>query len=160
LTVRYDRVTYLLNDTPEHRKLIGRYIEVWEYPDGRIELRADGRALSCKQYDRLTEVDQGAVVEHKRLGHVLQVSQVIQAQRDNSRIGKAPSRSHLGVATKVQSRSQGQLVASFSRSSNLSESCVRTGFPGRWRNRLQFRFLDAANDRKPLLANNSHEIEP
>jgi transposase len=108
LTVRYDRVTYLLNDTPEHRKLIGRYIEVWEYPDGRIELRADGHALSCRQYDRLTEVDQGAVVEHKRLGHVLQVSQVIQAQRDNSRIGKAPSRTHLGVATRVQSRSPGK----------------------------------------------------
>jgi hypothetical protein len=35
LTVRYDRVTYLLNDTPEHRELIGRYIEVWEYPDER-----------------------------------------------------------------------------------------------------------------------------
>ena len=55
---------------------------------------------------------------------------------------------------------QVQLVASFSRSSNLSESCVRTGFPGRLRNRLQFRFLDAANDRKPLLANDSHKIEP
>ncbi|MGF6605048.1 transposase, partial [Paraburkholderia sp. GAS448] len=108
LTVRYDRVTYLLDDTPGHRKLIGRYIEVWEYPDGRIELRGDGHALSCRQYDRLTEVDQGAVVEHKRLGHVLQVSQVIQAQRDNSRIGKAPSRTHLGVATRVQSRSPGK----------------------------------------------------
>jgi hypothetical protein len=94
--------------TPGHHKLIGRYIEVWEYPDGRIELRADGQALSCRQYDRLTEVDQGAVVEHKRLGHVLQVSQVIQAQRDNSRIGKAPSRTHLGVATRVQSRSPGK----------------------------------------------------
>ena len=108
LTVRYDRVTYLMDDTPGHHKLIGRYIEVWEYPDGRIELRADGQALSCRQYDRLTEVDQGAVVEHKRLGHVLQVSQVIQAQRDNSRIGKAPSRTHLGVATRVQSRSPGK----------------------------------------------------
>ena len=107
LTVRYDRVMYLLNDTPEHRKLIGRYIEVWEYPDGRIELRADGRALPCRQYDQLTEVDQGAVVEHKRLGQVLQVSQVIQAQRDNRRIGKAPSRTHLGVAVRTQQRQPG-----------------------------------------------------
>jgi transposase len=101
LTVQYDRVMYLLKDTPEHRKLIGRYVEVWEYPDGRIELRADGRALSCRQYDRLTEVDQGAVVEHKRLGYVLQVSQVMQAQRDNSRIGKAPSRAHRGDSTRT-----------------------------------------------------------
>jgi hypothetical protein len=107
LTVRYDRVMYLLDDTPEHRKLIGRYIEVWEYPDGRIELRTDGRVLSCRQYDRLTEVDQGAVVEHKRLGYVLQVSQAIQAQRDNRRIGKAPSRTHLGVAVRTQQRQHG-----------------------------------------------------
>jgi hypothetical protein len=83
---------YLLDDTPQNRKLIRRYVEVWEYPDGRIEIRADGRALPYREYDRLTEVDQGAIVEHKRLGHVLQVSQVIQAQRDNERIGKAPDR--------------------------------------------------------------------
>lgn len=108
LTVQYDKVMYLLEDTPEHRKLIDRYIEVWEYPDGRIELRVDGRVLTCRQYDRLAEIDQAAVVEHKRLGHVLQVSQAIQAQRDNQRIGKAPSRTHLGAPTKGQSRSTGK----------------------------------------------------
>jgi transposase len=102
LTVQYDRVLYLLDDTPENRKLIDRYIEVWEYPDGRIELRADGRVVPCREYDKLTEVDPGAVVEHKRLGHALQVSQVVQAQRDNSRIGKAPSRTHRGDSTRVE----------------------------------------------------------
>ncbi|MGS0979383.1 ISNCY family transposase [Burkholderia glumae] len=102
LTVQYDRVLYLLDDTLENRKLIDRYIEVWEYPDGRIELRADGRVVPHREYDKLTEVDQGAVVEHKRLSHVLQVSQVIQAQRDNSRIGKAPSRTHRGDSTRPE----------------------------------------------------------
>ncbi|MEX3694263.1 ISNCY family transposase [Paraburkholderia sp. BR14263] len=106
LTVQYDRVLYLLDDTPENRKLIDRYIEVWEYPDGRIELRADGRVVPYREYDKLTEVDQGAVVEHKRLSHVLQVSQVIQAQRDNERIGKAPSRTHRGDSTRTE-RKQG-----------------------------------------------------
>ncbi|NHH79625.1 hypothetical protein DRA46_01695 [Burkholderia gladioli] len=101
LTVQYDRVMYLLDDTPENRKLIDRTIEVWEYPDGRIELRAEGRVLPCRQYDRLAEIDQAAVVEHKRLSHVLQVAQAIQAQRDNSRIGKAPSRTHRGDSTKT-----------------------------------------------------------
>ncbi len=47
LTVQYDRVLYLLDDTPSNRKLIHRYIDVWEYPDGRIEVRADGAALPC-----------------------------------------------------------------------------------------------------------------
>jgi hypothetical protein len=107
LTVRYDRVMYLLADTPENRKLIDRYIEVWEYPDGRIEIRADGKVVPARAYDRLTEVDQGAVVEHKRLGHTLQVAQALQAQRDNRRIGKAPSRTHLGAAVRTQQRQHG-----------------------------------------------------
>lgn len=102
LTVQYDRVLYLLDDTPENRKLIGRYLEVWEYPDGRIELRADGRVVPYREYDKLTEVDQGAIVEHKRLGHALQLSQVIQAQRDNSRIGKAPSRTNRGDSSRPE----------------------------------------------------------
>ncbi|WP_433706548.1 ISNCY family transposase [Paraburkholderia sacchari] len=106
LTVQYDRVMYLLDDTPENRKLIRRYVEVWEYPGGRIELRAEGRLLPYREYDRLTEVDQGAIVEHKRLSHVLQLSQVIQAQRDNERIGKAPSRTHRGESTRTE-RKQG-----------------------------------------------------
>ncbi len=101
LTVQYDRVMYLLDDTPANRKLIDRQIEVWEYPDGRIEIRADGRVLPYRQYDRLAEIDQGAVVEHKRLSHVLQVAQALQAQRDNSRIGKAPSRTHRGDSTRT-----------------------------------------------------------
>ena len=42
LTVQYDRVMSLLEDTPANRRLIHRYIDVWEYPDGRIEIRADG----------------------------------------------------------------------------------------------------------------------
>ena len=69
LTVQYDRVMYLLDDAPENRKLIDRYIEVWEYPDGRIEIRADGQVLSCRKYDKLAEIDRGTVVEHT--GHSL-----------------------------------------------------------------------------------------
>jgi hypothetical protein len=32
---------------------------VVEYPDGRIEIRANGTALACRQYDRLSDMDQG-----------------------------------------------------------------------------------------------------
>ena len=31
-----------------------------EYPDGRIELRADGKSLAYEQYDGLQQVDMGA----------------------------------------------------------------------------------------------------
>ncbi|KVU14754.1 ISNCY family transposase [Burkholderia ubonensis] len=107
LTVQYDRVMYLLDDSPENRKLIHRYIDVWEYPDGRIEIRAEGRVLPCRQYDRLSEIDQGAIVEHKRLSHVLQVAQVLQEQRDNRRASGSPSRTNQGVAVRKPDRQPG-----------------------------------------------------
>ncbi|MDF3884931.1 ISNCY family transposase, partial [Cupriavidus basilensis] len=92
LTLQYDRKLYLITDQPEHRSLVHRYIEVAEYPDGRIELWVDGTSLPYVLYDRLSEIDQGAVVENKRLGHVLAIAQRVQAQRDNRRIQAAPSR--------------------------------------------------------------------
>jgi hypothetical protein len=109
VTVQYDRVLYLLDDTPENRRLVHRYIEVWEYPDGRIEIRADGRVLPYREYDRLTEVDQGAVVEHKRLAHAhaLAVAQALQAQRDDRRASGSPSRPNRGIEVRRAERVPG-----------------------------------------------------
>lgn len=107
LTVQYDRVLYLLDDTDANRALIHRDIEVWEYPDGRTQLRAGERTLVCRQYDRLTEVDQGAIVECKRLAHVLELAQAVQAQRDNRSIGTAPSRTHRGAQVRTPRRASG-----------------------------------------------------
>ncbi len=87
---------YLLTDTPQTRAVKGKYIEVYEYPDGRIEVRANGAALPYITYDRLPEIDRGAVVENKRLGHVLQVAQHLQEQRDSRRGLKAPARTNQG----------------------------------------------------------------
>jgi hypothetical protein len=107
LTVQYDRVMYLLEDTVANRKLIHRYIDVWEYPDGRIEVRADGTALPCVPYDRLAVIGHGEVIEHKRLGHALQVAQALQAQRDDRRASGSPSRTNHGVAVRAKERVPG-----------------------------------------------------
>ena len=85
LTIQFDKMLYLLADTPEHRKLVGHYIDVYHYPDGRIEPRANGIALTFTTYDKLSEVNQGAIVDNKRLGHVLQLDQYVQEKRDNTR---------------------------------------------------------------------------
>lgn len=98
LTLQHERVIYLLKDTPAHRKLIHRYIDVYEYPDGRIKLRADGVDLAYERYDRLPQVDTAAIVENKRLGHVLQAAQVMQVQRDDRRKSSTPSRTNQGQA--------------------------------------------------------------
>lgn len=115
LTLQYDKKLYMLEDSAINRHLIGKYIEVYDYPDGRIELRGDGTGpIPYSIYDRLSEVNQGVVVENKRLGHVLQVAQLVQAQRDNRRSRSMPSRSHSGqgpikVKAKPGTKAQRQL---------------------------------------------------
>lgn len=96
LTLQHERRIYLLQEMPDTCALVHRYIDVWEYPDGRIELRADGRTLPYADYDRLSHIDAGAVVENKRLGHALQVAQLIEAQRDDRRRSNGPSRTLAG----------------------------------------------------------------
>lgn len=66
------------------------------------ELWADGTSLPYVLYDRLSEIDQGAVVENKQLGHVLEIAQRVQAQRDNRRIQAAPSRTLTGQRPRQQ----------------------------------------------------------
>lgn len=98
LTLQNDKVIYLLADTPDNRALIHRYIDVYEYPDGRIELRADDINLPYERYNRVAQVDTAAVVENKRLSHVLQVTQLIQAQRDDRHRSNSPSITNTGQA--------------------------------------------------------------
>jgi transposase len=117
LTLQYDKVLYLMEDSPGNRALVGQYVMVYHYPDGRIEPRANGAPLPCIPYDRLSEVDQGAIVENKRLGHVLQVAQIVQAQRDNRRsqslprTGKEPRRRRQEPGKKAQRTLGGSDVA-------------------------------------------------
>lgn len=108
LTLQYDKNMYLLTDTPATRSVMGEYVEVHEYPDGRIEVRANGASLPYTLYDRLSEVNQGAIVENKRLGHVLQVAQIMQAQRDNRRSSSSPARTNQGRPTFQLKRTPGK----------------------------------------------------
>ena len=108
LTLQYDKNMYLLTDTPATRSVMGEYVEVHEYPDGRIEVRANGTSLPYTLYDRLSEVNQGAIVENKRLGHVLQVAQIMQEQRDSRRSSSSPARTNQGRPTFQLKRTPGK----------------------------------------------------
>ena len=97
LTVQYDKVLFLFEDTELNRRAIGKYIEVWHYSDGRKELRLNGTALPYYTYDRLSEIDQRAIVDNKRLGRTLEFIKLFQDKRDNNRsqeikAGDNPSR--------------------------------------------------------------------
>ena len=58
-------------------------------------------------YDRLAAIDQGVVIEHKRLSHALQLAQAIQAQRDNRRASGSPSRTNHGALVQAKERVPG-----------------------------------------------------
>lgn len=90
LTLQYDKRLFVLHDTPQTRALAGRYAEIYHYPDGQIEVRSEGAALPYGILDQLPEVNQGAIVDNKRLGHVLQVAQRMQEQRDSRRSQAVP----------------------------------------------------------------------
>ncbi|WP_447867685.1 ISNCY family transposase [Rahnella bonaserana] len=90
LTLQYDKVLYLLEDNELSRRFQGKYAEVWQYPNGTIELRANGTSLPFTTYDRLGDIDQGAIVDNKRLGRTLQMIKLVQEQRDNTRSQALP----------------------------------------------------------------------
>ncbi|EDZ3588360.1 helix-turn-helix domain-containing protein [Escherichia coli] len=110
LTVQYDKVLYLIEDNEFSRRAIGKYIDVWHYPDGHKELRLNGVSLPYSTYDKLSEIDQGAIVDNKRLGRALEMAQLVQAERDNNRSqsvpsGDGPSRRRKAPTTKKSQRS-------------------------------------------------------
>ena len=113
LTVQYDKMLYLIEDSTASRKAIGKYIEVWHYPDGRKEIRLNGGVLPYSIYDRLSEVDQGAIVDNKRLGRTLELVKMVQDKRDNTRsqavpAGNGPSRRHKEPTKKKPQRALNQ----------------------------------------------------
>lgn len=87
LTLQYDKKLYLLEDNEESRRFQGKYIDVWQYPDGTI----NGTSLPFITYDRLGELDQGAIVDNKRLGRALEMIKLVQDKRDNTRSQALPS---------------------------------------------------------------------
>ncbi len=87
------------------------YIDVWHYPDGRKEIRLNGGVLPYSIYDRLSEVDQGAIVDNKRLGRTLELVKMVQDKRDNTHsqavpAGNGSSRRHKKPTEKNSTRTQ------------------------------------------------------
>jgi transposase len=100
LTLHYERKLYLLSDTPANRRYAGKYLDVYQFPDGRIEIRAAGVSIPYSTYDKLGEIDQGAIVENKRLGFALRLAQTVQAARDNQSYA-GPSTAHRSDGLRV-----------------------------------------------------------
>jgi hypothetical protein len=94
LTVQYDRVMFLLEPNDVTRGLARKKVSVYDYPDGRIEIRHNGLSLPYRTFDRVARVDQGPIVENKRLSEALAMCREIQASLPpKTRSQNAPARS-------------------------------------------------------------------
>src|SRR3954454_8535355 len=74
------------------RPLARKRVTVFDYPDGRLAIKHNGRELPYRTFDRRQQVNQAAVVENKRLGPVLAYIAERQKELDMGRSKKAPRR--------------------------------------------------------------------
>ena len=54
---------FILEPNEVTRCLPRKKVEMYDFPDGRIEVRYKGQILPYRTYNRVTRVDQGAIVE-------------------------------------------------------------------------------------------------
>lgn len=108
LTFRYDKMIYLVDPTEENSRIVGENIIVYDYPDGTLAFKYGHRSLNCQAFDKLDCIDQGKIVDNKRLGTVLKLAQdkmdELERQEKRSRSKSMPGR-------RAQARIQEQLRA-------------------------------------------------
>jgi hypothetical protein len=92
LTLQYDKVMFLLEPNEASRPLARKRVTVYDYPDGRVAIRHEGRELPYRTFDKLRKVDQATIVENKRLGEVLAYVAERQKEMETKRSARAPKR--------------------------------------------------------------------
>jgi hypothetical protein len=78
LTLAYDRKQLILDRSALSEDLGGQYVDLYDFADGRLEVRWKGR------------VSHTAIIENKRLGHALAI---IKAQQDLKYVPKVKTNS-------------------------------------------------------------------
>lgn len=71
LTLSYERKRIMLEQNDVTIGLIGRYVDVYDFADGRLDVRWKGMSLPYTVFDKDQRVTHAAVVENKRLSAVL-----------------------------------------------------------------------------------------
>jgi transposase len=81
LTLQYDKVVFIVEPSELAKAAIGKYVTVFDYPDGRLSIRHDGVELAYRTFDKVRQVDQGAIADNKQLGAILTMIRDIQLRR-------------------------------------------------------------------------------
>ena len=96
LTITYDKCVYLLENTEENQRLIGKYLEFLEYPDGTVAIMHESQKINYSIFDKLSQLNQREIVENKRLSsvlaHIQQQHEELEQQNKRSRSQSMPRR--------------------------------------------------------------------
>jgi transposase len=92
LTLRYDKVLFILDKTDLAISLTRKRVTVCDYPDGRLEIQHNGVSMPYRTFDKLRSVNRAPVVENKRLDDMLAIVEQMQKGRALTRSQKAPRR--------------------------------------------------------------------
>ena len=92
LTLQYDKVLYIIEDTLENRKLKNTKVLVHDYQDGEIKIFHNDRELNHREFDKIATSHQGKVVPFKRLTRTIALVKEQQALRDEQRSQSCPKR--------------------------------------------------------------------
>jgi hypothetical protein len=85
LTLQYDKVIFILEPSEPAKAAIGKYVTVFDYPDGRLAIHYNGVELAYRTFDKVRQVDQGAIADNKHLGAVLAMIRDEQLRRGSQR---------------------------------------------------------------------------
>ena len=102
LTLASDRKQLILERSAVSEELGGQYVDLYNFPDGRLEVRSQGRVLPYRVFNKDQRVNPAAVIENKRLGHALSL---IKAQQDRRPVPKVQTNSEKNGYTKRPTRS-------------------------------------------------------
>src|SRR3546814_10337687 len=71
LTLPYNKAMFILEPNDVSKKLARKRVTVGEYPDGRLEVQHEGHVLPYRQFAKIRQVNQHAIVENPHLDAAL-----------------------------------------------------------------------------------------
>ena len=86
LSISYERKQIILERSEVADRLGGRYVDLYHFPDGRLEVRWKGVSLPYRIFSKDQRVSHTAVVENKRLGHALSLIKAAQQVKHEPKV--------------------------------------------------------------------------
>jgi len=86
LALHYNRVLYVIHPTEAAKKARGKSVDIRETNDGSVHIEYRGVELLATAFPKDAQVNPGAIVENKRLSHVLQVIATAQRERTENKL--------------------------------------------------------------------------